>query len=188
MINSTTAPIIGSQLFGKIPSKLLASILFAFVGSCFLTLCAKISIPFLPIPMTLQTFAVVLLGVTMGWRVGCLSILMYLGQGLLGLPVFAEPLGGPEIFFGPTGGYLLGFFPAVLLAGFFAEQGWFAKPVKGFIISCLSFAVIYTYGLIWLSGFLGWEKAIQVGFIPFVLGDIAKAFAVTFIAKYLWKK
>ena len=154
---------------------LLKSLFLAILGSIFLALSAKIKIPFWPVPMTMQTFVVLLLGVLYGWKLGLFTVSLYLLEGIAGLPVFA---GTPEkgigfvYFTGPTMGYLIGFLISVSLAGFFTFSNNFAK---NFIKLIFSVSFIYLLGLIWLGSLIGWDKPIfSLGAKPFLLAEIFK--------------
>jgi biotin transport system substrate-specific component len=157
-------------------SRTLRAVVLAVLGSAFLTLSAKIQVPFYPVPMTMQTLVVLLIGMAFGFRLGIATILLYLAEGAAGLPVFA---GTPEkgiglaYMLGPTGGYLGGFVLAVAVVGWVAERWrdlWaLALAVAGGTI------LIYVPGLLWLSRFAGFEKALEFGLMPFVWGDLLKA-------------
>ena len=163
-------------------------ILLAILGSLLLTISAKIKIPFYPVPMTMQTFVVLFLGITLGAKIGLLTISLYLIEGIFGLPVFA---GTPEkgigliYFTGPTMGYLVGFLLASYIAGTF-------KYDKGFLNTFLklifSVSVIYILGMIWLGALIGWDKPIfKLGAEPFLLAELFKILILTIIAGYLKK-
>jgi len=169
-------------------NKIAKIILIAAIGSLLLTISAKIKIPFYPIPMTMQTFIVLLLGISLGSKIGLLAVSLYLFEGIFGLPVFA---GTPEkgigiiYFTGPTMGYLIGFLITVYLAGLF-------KYDKGIINTFLKliFAVsfIYIFGLIWLGTLIGWEKPIfKLGAQPFLLAELFKILLILFLTPNLLK-
>jgi len=169
-------------------NKIAKIILIAAIGSLLLTISAKIKIPFYPIPMTMQTFIVLLLGISLGSKIGLLTVSLYLFEGIFGLPVFA---GTPEkgigiiYFTGPTMGYLIGFLITVYLAGLF-------KYDKGIINTFLKliFAVsfIYIFGLIWLGTLIGWEKPIfKLGAQPFLLAELFKILLILFLTPNLLK-
>ena len=186
--------IVKSNQFQKI-SKLFLIVIF---NSLILTISAKIKIPFWPVPMTMQTFVVLLIGVTFGFRIGLASVSLYLFEGILGLPVFSNsPEKGVGIiyFTGPTMGYLIGFLAAVFLIGFLKLDNWLYKGKHNFTLFftnylkiLISVGVIYLFGLIWLSYLIGFEKAIIFGLKPFWIAEIFKisilAFLVPFIIKY----
>ena len=169
-------------------NKVVKVILIALFGTLLLTISAKIKIPFYPVPMTMQTFIVLLLGITLGSKIGLLTISLYLFEGIFGLPVFA---GTPEkgigfvYFVGPTMGYLIGFLVAVYFAGIF-------KYDKGLINSFLklifSVSIIYIFGIIWLGNLLGWEKPIfKLGVQPFLLAELFKMLLLTLLIPTLLK-
>ena len=156
-------------------TSLLKNLLIAILGSVLLAVSAKIKIPFYPVPMTMQTFVVLLIGVSLGWRLGLFTVTLYLAEGIAGLPVFA---GTPEkgigiiYFTGPTMGYLIGFMVAVYLSGFFKFDNNF---LKNFVRLLLSVSFIYILGLIWLGSLIGWDKPIfKLGAQPFLLAELFK--------------
>lgn len=161
-------------------------------GSLLLALSARISVPFYPVPLTMQTFVVIGLGLALGpWRAAA-AVLLYLAEGAAGLPVFA---GTPEkgiglaYMMGPTGGYLAGYLPAAMLAGWLAMRGWDRNPLGAMAAALLAGAVIYVPGLLWLGTVIGFDKPVLAfGLYPFVPGDILKALlaAVTFPAAWKW--
>tara|TARA_B100000287_G_C20245803_1_gene627982 strand:- start:50 stop:598 length:549 start_codon:yes stop_codon:yes gene_type:complete len=143
-------------------------------GTLLLTISAKIKVPFYPVPMTMQTFTVVLIGITLGWKLGLCTVLVYLFEGAIGLPVFAgtpEKGIGISYMIGPTGGYLIGFVSSVLIAGFYnLNKNIFVK----FLIISTSIFVIYITGVPWLAYLAGWEVAYVWGIKNFVLAEIFK--------------
>lgn len=169
-----------------------ASAAITAMGALLLTVSAKVSVPFYPVPLTMQTFVVIGLGLALGSRRGIAAVLAYLALGAAGFPVFA---GTPEkglgitYLLGPTGGYLAGYVPAVLLAGWLADRGWDRRPISAFGAALLAGAVIYVPGLLWLGAVIGFDKPIfDFGLCPFILGDIAKAAlaALTFPVAWRW--
>ena len=166
-------------------------VIFAVVGAALLTLSAKVKIPFYPVPITMQSFVVLALGLTYGSRLGAVTILLYLAAGVLGLPVFA---GTPEkgiglaYMMGPTGGYLLGFVVAAAATGYLAERGWDRKISLTFAAMLIGNIVIYLPGLIWLGNIVGWDKPVlQWGLTPFLLGDLAKIVLAMIVIPATWK-
>jgi biotin transport system substrate-specific component len=151
---------------------------FALLGSLILWASAKISIPFWPVPMTLQTGAVALLAAAYGWRLGAATVVLYLVEGAIGLPVFeGTPAKGIGLAYmaGTTGGYLLGFAFAAALVGWLAERGFDQNPVKLFGAMLAGDVVVFALGLLWLGAVIGYDKPILTyGFYPFVLGDLVK--------------
>ena len=170
---------------------LLRNIVLMVAGSLLLTLSAKIQVPFYPVPMTMQTLAVMLIGFAFGWRLGAATVLFYLAQGAMGLPVFA---GTPEkglgiaYIMGPTGGYLLGFFLAALLCGFLAERGWDRNPLGIAFAMVLATATIYLLGVGWLGSLIGWDKPVlEYGMLPFLYGDLLKVILGVALLSLGWK-
>ena len=169
-------------------SKILKSFIVIFIGSLALTLSAKLKIPFYPVPMTMQTFVVLFLGMAFGYKIGFATVIVYLIEGLVGIPVFSnspEKGIGLVYFMGPTMGYLLGFLSAVLLAGYLnLNNNIFLIFIK------LIFAVstIYICGIFWLGSLIGWEKPIiQLGVTPFLLAELFKICLLTLLAKKIIK-
>jgi biotin transport system substrate-specific component len=157
-------------------SRMARAALLALLGSALLTLSAKLQVPFYPVPMTMQTLVVLLIGMAFGARLGLATVALYLAEGAAALPVFA---GTPEkgiglaYMVGPTGGYLLGFALAAALAGWIVER---RRDVGGLVLAVVagSFA-IYLPGVLWLAGFVGFGRALELGLAPFLLGDLLKA-------------
>ena len=168
--------------------KVIKYLLTIFLGSLLLTISAKIKIPFYPVPMTMQTFVVVLMGVTFGWKIGVAIISLYLLQGIIGFPVFA---GTPEkglgliYFIGPTMGYLIGFLFAAFLAGYLNLK---TNIFLIFLKLILSVSIIYILGILWLGHLIGWDKPLlELGLIPFLLAELFKISLLTIITKKLIK-
>jgi len=163
------------ELWPATGNRAVRSATLAFAGVLLLAACSKISIPFYPVPLTMQTFAVLTLGVAYGWRLGASTLLLYLAIGAAGVPLFAGEDGGAAVLFGGTGGYLLGFVLAAALCGWLAERGWDRSFMKTAAAMLLGNVVIYVPGLLWLGHVHGWDKPIlEWGLTPFVLGDLTK--------------
>ncbi|MGO4283088.1 biotin transporter BioY [Bosea sp. TAB14] len=146
------------------------------VGTLLLALSSQIKVPMVPVPMTMQTFAVTLIGALYGWRLGAVTVIAWLLEGVAGLPVFAGALGGAAYVAGPTGGYLLAFPFAAALTGFLAQRGWNGRRIGLATFSMLAGnALCLVLGTAWLATFIGVEKAIAVGAAPFLLGAILKS-------------
>jgi biotin transport system substrate-specific component len=192
-------------------NKVVKIILLALLGTLLLTISAKIKIPFYPVPMTMQTFVVLFLGIALGPKIGLLTVSLYLFEGIFGLPVFA---GTPEkgmgfiYFTGPTMGYLIGFLIATYLAGYFKYEKCFdfqkfklnkdlpfflslidaISPVvtilfKNLIKLVFAVSFIYIFGLLWLGSLIGWDKPIfQLGVQPFLLAELFKMLILAIIA------
>tara|TARA_B100000886_G_scaffold110947_1_gene74429 strand:- start:2181 stop:2732 length:552 start_codon:yes stop_codon:yes gene_type:complete len=165
-------------------SKIIKYILIIFLSSIALTISAKIKIPFYPVPMTMQTFMVLFLGIFLGYKIGSLAVCLYLFEGIIGLPVFSnspERGVGLVYFTGPTMGYLIGFVSACILASF-------VKVKDNYLIIFLklifSVSTIYILGILWLGTILGWDKPIfELGVAPFLLAEIFKISILTLLAK-----
>jgi biotin transport system substrate-specific component len=143
------------------------------------------------VPLTGQTFAVLLVGMALGSRRGALALVAYLAEGAAGLPVFAEMKSGLVVLFGPTGGYLFGFVAAAWLVGWLAERGWDRSLLKTLAAMVLGNAVIYLLGVSWLTRFVGSlageNGALAFGLYPFLLGDAIKAVAAALLLPTAWR-
>jgi biotin transport system substrate-specific component len=146
----------------------------ALGGSLLLAVSAKVQVPFYPVPMTLQTLVVLLLGAALGARLAVGSVALYLIEGLMGLPVFAGAVAGPLYMAGPTGGFLVGFIAAAALTGFAADRRWDRSWIRLLASLCLGHAVVFAFGFLWLADLIGAEKAFAAGVAPFVLATIVK--------------
>ena len=164
------------------------NIILTIVGSALIALCAQIYIPLYPVPITMQTFAVFIIGLTYGWRLGGVTISIYLFAGAIGLPVFAKGGLGMAVFEGPTAGFLLGFLLAVIACGWFAERGFDRSYAKLFVSLLIGNILLYTMGLFWLGNFIGWDKPVlELGLYPFFIGDLIKIFMVVILLPSIWK-
>ena len=168
--------------------KVIKLILLAFVGSILITVSAKIKIPFYPVPMTMQTFVILLIGITLGYKIGLATVTLYLLEGIIGLPVFSnspEKGIGIAYFMGPTMGYLIGFLVAVYFAGLFKyDKGL----INTFLKLIFSVSFIYILGLIWLGTLIGWDKPIfKLGAQPFLLDELFKILLLMFLTPTLLK-
>jgi biotin transport system substrate-specific component len=143
------------------------------VGTVILALAAHAQVPFWPVPMTLQTLAVFMIGATCGGRLAAATLVAYLAEGALGLPVFAGGA-GPAYMVGPTGGYLLGFLAAATACGAMADRGAMRGPGRAVLAFLLAEVLIFTPGVIWLAGFTGLAKAVSAGLLPFLPGEALK--------------
>ena len=161
-------------------SKTIKYAFIALIGSIALAISSKIKIPFYPVPMTMQTLVVLIIGITFGWKLGLASISLYLFEGAIGLPVFS---GTPEkgigliYFTGPTMGYLIGFLVAVFFAGIFNFNN---NHVLNFLKLTFATSFIYILGMLWLGGLIGWDKPIfKLGAQPFLYAELFKILLVT---------
>ena len=166
--------------------KIIKSLLIIFLSSLLVTISAKIKIPFYPVPMTMQTFVVMLVGITFGWKIGVATISLYLFEGIIGLPVFA---GTPEkgiglaYFVGPTMGYLVGFIFATFIAGYFNFN---TNIFFIFLKLIFSVSIIYILGVSWLGNLIGWDKPVlELGLKPFLYAELFKILLLTILTKKL---
>ena len=169
-------------------SKLIKNLFIALIGSILLAISAKIKIPFYPVPMTMQTFVVLLIGIAFGWKLGIATIALYLTEGIMGLPVFSgtpEKGVGLAYFFGPTFGYLMGFLIAVFIAGKFKYNN---NLINNFFKLAFATSFIYILGIFWLGGLIGWDKPIfKLGVQPFLLAELFKILLATFAINHIKK-
>ena len=162
-------------------SRLIKNLFIALIGTIILAISSKIKIPFYPVPMTMQTLVVLMIGVGFGWKLGMATVALYLFEGIIGLPVFS---GTPEkgigliYFTGPTMGYLIGFLVAVFFAGKFNYDN---NLIKNFLKLTFATSFIYILGMFWLGSLIGWDKPIfKLGAQPFLLAELFKIILATF--------
>ena len=164
--------------------KIIKFFLIVVLGSIILAISAKIKIPFYPVPMTMQTFVVLLLGISFGYKIAVTTVGLYLLEGIFGLPVFSnspEKGIGLVYFTGPTMGYLIGFLFAAFFAGYLNFKTSFFSIFFKLIFSVL---FIYIFGVLWLGTLIGWDKPIiELGVTPFLLAELFKILLLTFLAK-----
>ena len=170
----------------KSNSKILGFIVTTFIGTIFLTISAKIKIPFYPVPMTMQTFVVLFMSIAFGWKIGVATVSLYLFEGIIGLPVFS---GTPEkglgliYFTGPTMGYLVGFLFASFFAGYMNLN---TNYLFIFFKLIFSVSLIYIFGMLWLGNLIGWDKPIfNIGASPFLLAELFKIILLTLLTKVI---
>ena len=173
---------------GSRVEKIIKLILITIVGSILITISAKVKIPFYPVPMTMQTLIVLIIGVGFGWKLGVATITLYLFEGIIGLPVFS---GTPEkgiglvYFTGPTMGYLIGFLVAAFFAGKFNYNN---NLINNFLKLTFAISFIYILGMLWLGGLIGWDKPIfKLGAQPFLLAELFKILLATFAINQIKK-
>ena len=168
--------------------KILRIFALIFLGTMLMTVSAKIKIPFYPVPMTMQTFVVLFLGLAFGYKIGLATVGVYLLEGIIGMPVFSnspEKGVGLVYFTGPTMGYLIGFLSAVFFAGYLNLKN---NIFIIFIKLVLSVSTIYLFGVLWLGTLIGWDKPIlQLGVTPFLLAEFFKILLLTLLAKKIIK-
>ncbi len=172
-------------------ASLARNVMLAVAGSLLLWASAKLQVPFYPVPMTMQTFVVLMIGTAYGWRLGAATVALYLLQGTLGLPVFA---GTPEkglglaYMVGPTGGYLVGYLVAAAATGALASLGWDRRASTTVLSMLAGNVIIYAFGLAWLGAVVGWDKPVLAwGLTPFLLGDLLKLALAAAVLPLTWK-
>jgi biotin transport system substrate-specific component len=183
ILNSST---LAMNLWSERRYPALRAVLLVLVGSALLVISAKVKVPFYPVPMTLQTFAVMAIAAAYGSRLAGATVLVYLAQGLLGLPVFTNTppaIAGPAYFLGPTGGFLMGFVIAALIVGIAADRRHDRSPIRLFAYMLLADVVIFALGFTWLAWFaqlssgatgIGPASAWTAGVLPFLVADLVK--------------
>ena len=188
MQNSAT--LIDTVFAGKGSRSLLRDAAIALAATGLLTLSAKVQVPFYPVPMTMQSLVVLVIGAAFGWRLGMATVMLYLLEGLAGLPVFAgtpEKGVGLAYMMGPTGGYLIGFVAAAFVAGFLAERGW-TKSVPGALAAlAIGHAVIFLFGFAWLAVLMGAGKAYLFGVAPFYAATLFKTLLGAALLPAAWR-
>ena len=169
-------------------SKIIKYAFITLIGSIALAISSKVKIPFYPVPMTMQTLVVIMIGAAFGWKLGLATVSLYLFEGIIGLPVFS---GTPEkgiglvYFTGPTMGYLIGFLVAVFFAGKF---NYSKNLITNFIKITFATSFIYLLGIAWLGGLIGWDKPIfKLGAQPFLLAELFKILIATFAISQIIK-
>ena len=168
--------------------KILKVFLVIFFGTIALTVSAKLKIPFYPVPMTMQTFVVLFLGIAFGYKIGLATVSVYLLEGIIGIPVFSnspEKGVGLIYFMGPTMGYLLGFLSAVFFSGFLNLKN---NIFLIFFKLIFSVSTIYIFGVIWLGNLIGWDKPVlQLGVTPFLIAELFKICLLTLLTEKIIK-
>ena len=156
------------------------------LGSLLLAISAKVQVPFWPVPMTMQTFVVLLLGATLGWRLAGATVLTYLIEGAAGLPVFATGA-GVAYMAGPTGGYLAGFLLAALAVGWLAERGFCRTILTTLAAFGIGQIAIFSPGIAWLATFTGWDIAFSAGLLPFLPAEALKIALAYVLLPAAWR-
>ncbi|MCZ6837742.1 MAG: biotin transporter BioY [Alphaproteobacteria bacterium] len=183
-------------------TRAIRAVVLAVLGSLFVAICAQVQIPLWPVPVTGQTFAVLVVGMAFGWRLGGATLLLYLAEGAVGLPVFAKFAAGPGVLAGPTGGYIVGFVLAAAAIGYLAQRGWDRSVWRTAIAMLIGNVVLYVPGLIWLGMFYAGPgaqyvantgatnavgAAIAGGLTPFLLGDALKLALAAALFPIAWR-
>ena len=187
---SSTQPTLASTLWPASMESLGRMALMAVAGTALLTLSAKVQIPFYPVPLTMQTFAIMVIAMAFGWKLGAATVALYLLEGAFGLPVFAgTPAKGIGLAYmaGPTGGYLAGFLAAAALTGWLGERGWDRNVLTTMLAMLFGTALIYLLGFAWLAQLIGAAKAWQFGVLPFLLGDAFKIALAAALMPLMWR-
>jgi biotin transport system substrate-specific component len=155
---------------------LVAKTVFVLAGTLILALASRISVPMVPVPITMQTFAITMIGALYGWRLGAVMVLAWLGEAAIGFPVLAGGAGGVAPFMGPTAGYLVSFPIIAALVGWLAERGWSGNRIVRSFIAHLSVNILcLAIGGAWLAALIGAEKGWLLGVAPFILGAVLKS-------------
>jgi len=164
----------------------LRAVLAVLGGAAVIALSARVQVPMWPVPMTMQTFAVILIAMAFGARMGVASVAVYLAQGAAGLPVFAAG-GGIAYLAGPTAGYLWGFLLVAAVVGWLADRGMTRHFAGALALALLGSALVYGVGASWLASFIGAEAAFRAGVLPFLPGDVVKSVLAALLLPAAWK-
>lgn len=165
----------------RLPFRLASALGFALL----IVLCARLSVPMVPVPMTMQTWAVLLAGVVLGPRWGAVAVLLYLALALAGLPALSDGASGAAPFTGPTAGYLFAFPLAAGVAGVLAEGGHLRRIVPATAWLFGLHLMILAFGTGWLAGRIGVPAAVAAGFTPFLIGAAVKSILAVIAARAL---
>ncbi|MHA1598647.1 MAG: biotin transporter BioY [Alphaproteobacteria bacterium] len=196
MLTQTPAKTLAAHVWPASPelsalTRALRGTALMIVGSLAIWVSAKIQVPFYPVPMTLQTLVILFIGMAYGSRLGALTVLLYLAEGTMGLPVFAgtpEKGIGVAYMMGGTGGYLVGFVLAAAVTGWLAERGWDRNIASTALALLIGYVLIFTFGLLWLGTLFGWDKPIMAwGLTPFLLAAVTKLALGTALTALTWK-
>ncbi len=197
--NAESRAALAETLLPEGAARIISAILLVIAGTLFIAISAKIKVPFFPVPMTLQTLAVPLVAAAYGSRLGVITILAYLGEGLIGMPVFTNTppaVAGAAYFLGPTGGYLIGYIAAAWIVGAAADRSWDRSFPKLFGAMLLGDIVVFVLGFAWLawgaqlstgSTGLGVAAAFSGGVAPFLLGDLLKLVLAAAAVPAVWQ-
>ncbi len=167
-------------------TRVLRAVVLMVVGSLLLTVSAKIMVPFWPVQMSMQTFAVLLIAAAYGSRLGCATVALYLAQGALGLPVFGLG-GGIAYLAGPTGGYLIGYFFAAFVIGWMVERGYGHKMLTALAAFLVGEIILFTFGVGWLAYLIGFDRAIAGGLLPFLPAEALKVALAVALLPFAWR-
>ena len=191
---NTPSPSLALHLWPSASRGLVRNIALIVLGCALLWASAKVKVPFWPVPMTLQTFAVMGLAAAYGSRLGVATVVAYLFAGALGLPVFTNTppaIAGPAYLLGPTGGFLIGFVAAAFIVGYAADRGWDRSVPKLLAAMVVADAVVFGLGLAWLGAAvpaLGYSwKLLEAGLFPFLMGDLLKLLIAALAIPAAWR-
>jgi biotin transport system substrate-specific component len=191
---NTTSPSLAVHLWPSAGSRVVRNIALLVLGCALLWVSAKVKVPFWPVPMTLQTFAVMAIAAAYGARLGVATVVAYLAAGMAGLPVFTNTppeMAGPAYLLGPTGGFLIGFIAAAFIVGYAADRGWDRSVPKLLVAMVTADAVVFALGLAWLGvavPALGYSWGlIEAGLFPFLLGDLLKVLIAALAIPAAWR-
>jgi len=194
----STSTALAPSLFPVIGNRAIQSVILVLAGTALIAIAAKINVPFYPVPMTLQTLAIIVIAASYGFRLGTLTVLVYLAEGFFGLPVFANTppaIAGPLYFLGTTGGFLAGFVLLAMIVGFAADRGSDRSIPRLFGAIVVGEVVLFALGFAWLAWFatlssggvgLGTAKAMEFGVVPFIWGDLLKAALGALLVPAAW--
>lgn len=176
-----------SAFWPRAQAQLLYKVLLVALGVLLLAASAKVQVPFWPVPMTLQTAVVLLIGVTYGARLAVSTLVSYLAAGAVGLPVFATGA-GLAYMAGPTGGYLAGFLVAAAVTGWLADKGHGRTVLSALVVFAIGELLMFALGIGWLSALIGPEKAVAGGLLPFIPAEILKVALASAVVTVIWKQ
>ena len=165
----------------------IKNILLILFGTILLAVSSKVQVPFWPVPMTMQTFIVFIIGMTYGSRLAFMTLVVYLLEGLVGLPVFAKG-GGMLYLIGPTAGYLYGMTVAAGVIGYFGERGYASSYIKSVLPLCLGTIIIFLCGVYYLGSVIGYDKALAGGLYPFLPSELFKIALAVALVPTIWKQ
>ena len=185
---TSTGSALASQLWPDRSARILRFAALTLLGSAFLAIAAKIQVPFWPVPMTMATFAVFMIGAAYGSRLAAATVLAYIAEGVLGLPVFSGPVGGPGYMVGPTAGYIWGYVVAAYIVGLAADRGFGRSIVPLASAMIVADIVLFAMGIAWLGASItGFNlPLLEKGLFPFVLGDLLKIALAAVAIPVVW--
>jgi biotin transport system substrate-specific component len=187
-MNDNRRPTLAAMLWPQHAASRIARFAALSIGGALaLAISAKAQVPFSPVPMTLQTLVVLIIGAAYGLRLAAATVALYLVEGLLGLQVFAGVSAGPFYMAGPTGGYLFGFLVAAALVGWLAERGWDRSLGRLLAVMILGHVAIFACGYAWLAELVGPEKAWVGGVLPFLAATLVKTLLAWALVAAAWR-